>query len=92
MGFVDSSVGKSPFTGEPGPFVYRLDPRGPSDQPDTGLARIGPMILTPDWRQYQIDLSETDLSHIAGGFGWSAGYANTPERLTFYRDEIAFSR
>lgn len=62
------------------------------DQPDTGLARIGPVTLTSDWRQYQIDLSDTDLSHIAGGFAWSAGYTNNPEGLTFYLDEIAFSR
>jgi hypothetical protein len=62
------------------------------DYPDSGLGRIGPVVLSREWRKYQIDLSNVDLTHVVGGFAWSASYAQNPAGLTFYLDEIAYQK
>ena len=58
--------------------------------PDSATASIGPLILTPEWKQYAIDLVGKDLSHVIGGFAWSANLDNNPNGCTFYLDEIRY--
>ena len=60
------------------------------DFPDSDTAIIGPVILTPEWRQYTIDLRGKDLSYISGGFAWTTSVDSNPEMCTFYLDEIKF--
>ena len=42
------------------------------------------------WKEYALDLSGADLTHIIGGFSWSATKALNPRGATFYLDEIRF--
>ncbi|QAT16888.1 hypothetical protein BU251_03645 [Candidatus Velamenicoccus archaeovorus] len=58
--------------------------------PDSDTAGIGPVVLTPEWKQYSIDLRGKDLSHIIGGFAWSANLDGNPKGCTFYLDEIRY--
>ena len=62
------------------------------DKPDSDDVRIGPVVLTKEWKQYVIDLSESNMSHISGGFAWAASQDDNPEGMTFYLDEIRFER
>src|ERR1039457_493251 len=39
---------------------------------DTDSVNIGPVDVTQTWAKYTIDLAEKNLSHIVGGFAWSA--------------------
>lgn len=52
--------------------------------------------LTPEWRQYSIDLTDADLSHIIGGFVWAADWqdvsADTSGGVSFSLDEIRFEK
>ncbi len=58
--------------------------------PDSDTAGIGPVVLTPQWKQYTIDLKGKDLSHIIGGFAWAANLDGNPQGCTFYLDEIRY--
>jgi hypothetical protein len=57
---------------------------------DSDSASISPVILTPEWTQYTIDLKGKDLSYIIGGFCWATNVDVNPEGATFYLDEIKF--
>lgn len=57
---------------------------------DSDIASIGPIILTKDWRQYEIDLKGKDLSYISGGFCWSTNLDVNPDGCTFYLDDIRY--
>ena len=57
---------------------------------DSDSASIGPVSLTRDWKQYTINLSDKNFSHIIGGFAWSANHDNNPQGFTFYLDDIRF--
>jgi hypothetical protein len=57
---------------------------------DSDSASISPVILTPEWMQYTIDLKGKDLSYIIGGFCWATNVDVNPEGATFYLDEIKF--
>ncbi|MFC1667467.1 hypothetical protein ACFL0P_06380 [Candidatus Omnitrophota bacterium] len=58
--------------------------------PDSDLAGIGPVLLTPEWKQYEIDLRGKDLSYISGGFAWATNLDVNPEGATFYLDDIRY--
>ncbi|MDD3374287.1 MAG: hypothetical protein PHY73_01005 [Candidatus Omnitrophica bacterium] len=60
------------------------------DYPDTDTAFIGPVVLTPEWKQYTIDLRGKDLSYVSGGFSWSTNVDVNPENCTFYLDDIRY--
>jgi len=60
------------------------------DFPDTDIAGIGPVILTPEWKEYTIDLGGKDLSYINGGFCWSTNLDVNPQGCTFYLDDIVY--
>jgi hypothetical protein len=57
---------------------------------DSDLAGIGPVVLTPEWKQYTIDIEGKDLSSITGGFAWAANIDNNPDGLTMYLDDIRY--
>ncbi len=58
--------------------------------PDSTLATIGPVILTPEWRQYTIDLRGKDLNYINGGFAWTTNVDVNQDSCVFYLDDIKF--
>lgn len=61
-----------------------------SDYPDSDSAVIGEVILTPEWKEYSIDLRGKDLSYISGGFSWTTNVDVNPEECTFYLDDIGY--
>ena len=60
--------------------------------PDSDSASIGPIDLTAEWQQYSIDLVDTDLSYINGGFCWATNADSNPDGCTFYLDNIRFEQ
>lgn len=58
--------------------------------PDSDQESIGPVVLTKEWKQYTIDLADTDLSYIAGGFCWATSAQSVPNGVTFYLDDIRY--
>jgi hypothetical protein len=46
--------------------------------------------LTTDWKQYEIDLADYDLSRILGLFCWVTNQNANPGGAIFYLDEIMF--
>jgi len=57
---------------------------------DTDTASIGPLTLTPEWKEYVIDLTGKDLTYISGGFCWAASAADNPDGFTIYFDDIYY--
>ncbi len=58
---------------------------------DTDKVSTGPIKLTTEWKQYEIDISKADLSYISGGFFWTAKAEDEPAGgITFYLDDIRF--
>ncbi|MBI5554705.1 MAG: hypothetical protein HY920_02480 [Elusimicrobia bacterium] len=58
---------------------------------DTDKVSEGPLELTGEWKKYEIDVTNADLSYISGGFFWSAKGEDVPEGgMTFYLDDIRF--
>ncbi len=60
------------------------------DYPDSDVAGIGPVVLTPEWKQYTIDLAGKDLTYVIGGFCWSTNVDVNPEGCVFYLDGIRY--
>jgi len=58
--------------------------------PDSDSASIGPVMLTTEWKQYEIDLRGKDLGHISGGFCWATNLDSNPNGCTFYLDDIRY--
>ncbi|MBU4343293.1 MAG: hypothetical protein KKG21_04715 [Candidatus Omnitrophica bacterium] len=58
--------------------------------PDSDIAGIGPVLLSTEWTQYEIDLRGKDLSYISGGFAWATNLDVNPEGATFYLDDIRY--
>ncbi len=57
---------------------------------DSDSTAIGPVTLTNEWKEYEIDLDGLDLSYINGGFAFSISSRDNPEELTFYLDDIMY--
>lgn len=55
---------------------------------DSDSASLDNVKLTKDWKQYTIDLSGKDLSHIMTGFVWSL--AAQGSSVTFYLSDIKY--
>lgn len=62
-----------------------IGPEGDSDQASTG-----PVMLTPEWREYTLDVSTLDLSCIIGGFCFAISSMENSEGATFYLDDIVY--
>jgi hypothetical protein len=58
---------------------------------DTDKVSQGPIELTKEWKKYEINISEADLTYISGGFFWVAKGEDMPEGgMTFYLDDIRY--
>jgi hypothetical protein len=51
----------------------------------------GIITLTSDWKQYTINLSGQDLSHVIGGFCWTTNTNQNPDGATVFLDDITFA-
>jgi hypothetical protein len=50
----------------------------------------GPIVLTKNWVQYSINLTDKNLTHIIGGFIWVTNKSGNPKGATIYLDDIRF--
>ncbi len=57
---------------------------------DSGKGKLDKVTLTKAWKQYSVPVAGQNLSHIVTGFSWSLAAAGAP--VTFYLDDIAFTR
>ena len=48
------------------------------------------IILSDNWKRYEIDLARQDLSHVIGAFAWVATKDANPQGLVFYLDDIRY--
>ena len=55
---------------------------------DTGSGKLDKVVLTPEWKQYTIDLAGQDLSRIKSGFVWVV--AGSGKGIVFYLDDIRY--
>jgi hypothetical protein len=60
------------------------------EYPDSSYSRIGPIVLTKEWRQYRINLKNKDLSYISGGFGFVVQEKDNPKGCVFFIDDIYY--
>lgn len=51
---------------------------------------LGRIKLSQEWKQYEIDLTDQDLSSVIGAFAWIASKDANPDGLTFYLKGIYF--
>jgi outer membrane protein OmpA-like peptidoglycan-associated protein len=58
--------------------------------PDSDVAKAGPIVLSADWKRFEIDLTGKDLKHIIGGFGLSVNKYDNVGEVTFYINDIAY--
>jgi hypothetical protein len=58
--------------------------------PDSDSASLDPVTLTKEWKEYSIDLSGKDLSHIIGGFAWVGTAKENQSNITFYLRDIYY--
>lgn len=61
------------------------------DYPDSGSATASQLTLTKNWQLYSIDLVDTDVSYISGGFVVVFSADNNPDGFTIYIDNIYYS-
>jgi hypothetical protein len=73
--------------GETVTFLFGLFPREKRFF-DTASGKLDKIALTPEWKQYEIDLAGKDLSRIKSGFAWSVAASGSP--LTFYLDDVQY--
>lgn len=72
-------------------FEFKMGGLVSGPYPDSDSASIGPVQLTDEWKQYEIDLRGRDLSYVIGGFTWATNIdVNDPEGVVFYLDEIRY--
>jgi hypothetical protein len=58
--------------------------------PDSDSAGIGPVVLSAEWKEYVIDLTESDLSQIIGGFMFVANARMNPNGFVIHIDDVRF--
>lgn len=63
---------------------------GQTQDGDSGEAYTDRIDLTQDWKQYSIDLKDTDLHHIIGGFGFAASADYNDKGLILMLDDIEY--
>jgi len=58
---------------------------------DSFSATTGRVTLSKDWKQYELDLEDADLSSVIGGFCWVASKDfNSQPSIEFFIDDIYF--
>jgi hypothetical protein len=72
--------------GEKVTFSYGLLKDSPFH--DSSSGKLADVVLTPDWKQYTIDLTGKDLSLIKTPFCWELHHKDGP--VTFYLDDIRY--
>lgn len=50
----------------------------------------GIITLSAEWKQYEIDLANKNLSHVIGGFCWVTNIPNNPDGCTIYLDDLRY--
>jgi hypothetical protein len=60
------------------------------EYPDSDSAAIGPVELSTQWQKFTIDLKDKDLSHVIGGFCWSASKDDNPNGFIVYLDDVIY--
>ncbi|RKY30427.1 MAG: hypothetical protein DRP74_07055 [Candidatus Omnitrophota bacterium] len=63
----------------------------PVEFPDTVDAESEPIRLTNDWQEYYINLVDTDLSYVNGGFALIFNADQTGGEQTIYLDDIRYT-
>ena len=51
---------------------------------------IGPLVLTKEWKQYTVDLSNRSLKYISAGFSFALTKAHNRQGCIFYLDAIQY--
>jgi hypothetical protein len=59
---------------------------------DSDSSSITQIVLSTEWKQYEIDLSDLDLSYISGGFCLTASSVDNPEGFIIYLDDIRYEK
>ena len=57
---------------------------------DSTSVSIGPIVLTPEWKEYKIPLENEDLSRVIGGFAFVISRMENPDGAVFYLDDIKY--
>ncbi len=57
---------------------------------DTGKGGLERVTLTRDWKQYEINISNQDLTRIKTGFEWNLASSGQP--ITFYLDDVQWEK
>lgn len=65
---------------------------GQAEEGDSDEAATDAIELTKQWKQYSIDLTGRNLSHMIGGFGFAMNGDSNPNGATFYLDEIVYHK
>jgi exo-beta-1,3-glucanase (GH17 family) len=65
---------------------------GPNDRDTLRPARSHTAHLSGTWNEFTIDLEGADLKNVIGGFAWVATREKNPHGVTFYVDEIRFTK
>jgi len=61
------------------------------DFPDTALFTLSSVVLTKEWKKYEIVFDQTaNLKRIAGGFCFAVAQNDNPAGLVMYIDEIRY--
>jgi hypothetical protein len=78
--FLAFGVGRDPDTGIPvAPY------------PDSSSKRSIEVTLSNEWKEYEINISDVNLSYVLGGFGWvTNAQKNNGKPITFYLDDIRY--
>ena len=58
--------------------------------PDSDIMQVGPLKLSKEWKKYTLDLSNKDLSYIAGGFFFIIETKDNPLGCTIYFGDIYY--
>lgn len=59
---------------------------------DSDSVRGESVTLTKEWKKYQINIQEANMTKVVGGFVWAASRDENPDGFTMYLDEIRFER
>ena len=58
--------------------------------PDSDNHGIGPIVLTKDWQQLSIDVSQRNMKYISAGFSFALSKAYNKSGCVFYIDDVKF--
>jgi len=73
-------------------FVGGIDGKHPDSLSNKISTDIGIISLESGWREYKIDLTSKDLTHVIGGFGFVLQSTDNPNGATFYIDNIGYNK